>query len=232
LLEKIILLLVSYYYLKQGLYPLLTGKPAIKSDVIKKIVIVLIMLELFLLLFSLFHWLTALYGLSYGGITVGTLPFYLLLFLFCLLILWIFYRRESDSDILQQSVALVAVHPEYVLAAARETFAQMEINYRETAGGFELVENEFMMSVKISRRQVRFSVNRPLDRIFLKQFCRIYQTLYKQQYPIKRSFALLSMALGLAVLVILAFILLDYLILIKNAITQFSALRNGMLNKY
>ena len=127
MLLEIILLLISYYYLRHGLYPLLTGKPVIKDDATRKTVIGLVVLELIISLFIVFMAFVALYGYSYAGITIGDWPLYTLLFFLSLLILWVFYYVENDSDTLKQSIALVAVHPDYAMRAVRETLDDMAL---------------------------------------------------------------------------------------------------------
>ncbi len=228
MLFEIILLLISYYYLRHGLYPLLTGKPAIKADATRKTVIGLLVLELVGSLIAVFIALVALYGYSYRGITVDDWSFYTLLFLVSLLVLWVFYRLENDSYSLKLSMALVAVHPDYAMTAVRETLDDMALNYQDGLSGFYIDEFDVTVPVTVSGKRIRFSVNRPLDKIFLNQFCRNYQRVYAQkQFPLAHRFAWLSTGIGLAVLVIATVNMYEYWGVIHNVVTQMTDLIAG-----
>lgn len=201
MLILLILLLISFYYLKHGLYPLLTGKPALQADVVRKTIVILVIVELIGILYAFFQIFVAFYGYSYAGTVVGDCPFYIILFLLCLLILWVFYRLENDTDAFKQSVVLVAVHPDYAMTAVRETLLNMSINFHETLSGFHIADKDLTVPITISGKRIRFNVNKPLDKIFLNQFCRSYQSFYAlNRYPLARRFAFLSTGLGLAVL--------------------------------
>lgn len=224
-LFEIILLLISYYYLRHGLYPLLTGKPVIKADATRKTVIGLLVLELVGSLIAVFIALVALYGYSYRGTTVGDWSFYALLFLASLLVLWVFYRLENDSYTLKQSMALVAVHPDYAMTAVRETLDEMALNYQDGLSGFYIDDLDVTVPVTVSGKRIRFSVSRPLDKIFLNQFCRNYQRVYAQkQFPLAHRFAWFSTGIGLAVLLIATASMYEYWHVIHNIVTQISDL--------
>ncbi len=228
-LFEIILLLISYYYLKHGLYPLFTGKPVIKADVTRKTVIGLLVAELIFVLVIVFLAFVALYGYSYNGLTIGDWPFYGVLFLFCLIILWVFYHLENDSDTINQSIALVAVHPDYAMPAVRETLDNMQLEYQDTLSGFHIDALDVTIPVNSSGKLIRFSVIRPLDKIFLNKFCRTYQRIYAQnKFPLAQKFAWLSTGLGLGALVIAAVNMAEYWIKLHTIVNQATDLIAGL----
>lgn len=227
---QIILLLSSGYFFHHGLYPLITGKPAIKADAIRKTVMVLIIVEIIYLLGVLFLGFVAWYGYSYRGMTIGNEPFYIILLLLTLLIFWLLYCWENDSDTFKYSESLISIRSDYALDAARETLSQMEIKYRESITGFELPDKGFTMAVTISGRQIRFSVSKAIDKIFLYQFSKVYQALYKQKYPLKRKFAFLSALLGGIMLIFFILTTFDILIVNKIISCKISDLSRGILH--
>jgi len=221
LLIKIILLLISSYYFWHGIYPLLTAKPCIKANNIRKLVVSLLIIELVIVLFALFLIFVALYGYTYAGLTIANGPFYILLFLSSLLILWFFYQKEIDSDSLKHGTCLLAISSEYAMLAVYDTLAEMKINYDKTLSGFEVVDRDVAVKITLSTRQICFSVTRPLDKMFLNQFCKIYQTVYKKQrYPVSKRFCCLSNALGLMALLCFFFTISDYAFVLSNIMAQ------------
>lgn len=222
-------MLLGIDYLNQGLYPLITGKPVFKAYRIRSVVMPLLIVQLLLLLMSFFLAFVKLYGYSDGNITIGNWPFYILLFLFCLLVLWRFYWQEIDLVDLKYNITLVAVDSAYALVAVRDTLANMAIRYEETPSGFAIPDKDIGVSVTAFNNKICFSVAKPLDKIFLNQFCRTYQTVYsREKYPIKRNNAMLSTAVGLTIL--LVFILI--LFMVKPFSAMGLALPRSFLNSH
>ncbi|MCH9696469.1 MAG: hypothetical protein K0U68_00020 [Gammaproteobacteria bacterium] len=221
MLFEIILVLVSYYYLKQGIYPLLTGKPAVKADAARRTVVSLVVIQLIFILLGTFVALVALYGYSNHGVTIDEMPFYALLFLFCVLLLWVFYRFENDTDALKQSVALVAVDPDQTMTVVRDTLDEMNLAYQDYMSGFYVEMLDVTVPVKMTGKCIRFNVERPLDKIFLNQFCRNFQQLYaEKQIPLASRFACLSLGIGLGVLVLAVINMIEYLQVFANVFSS------------
>ncbi len=211
LLVYLILLLSGIYFLNHGLYSLYTGKPAIKADGIRKLIIVFTVILLVDLLFALFIAFVGLYGFSYGNFTFGEQPFYLLIFLLCLLVLWGANQFENDVHAFNKSMTILAVVPDFALAAVRETLDEMSIGYEETIAGFNVVDKNIFVHIKLNRNRVSFIVTRPVDKIFLKHFCRSYQAMYRQKcYPLNRQFLFISMLVGVLIFGLFFLMMFDF----------------------
>lgn len=221
MLVPLILLLSGIYYLNHGLYSLCTGKPAIKADGIRKLIIVFIVILLINLLFAMFIAFVGLYGSSYGNFTFGEQPFYLVIFLLCLLVLLGTNQFENDVHAFNKSMTILAVDPDFALAALRETLDEMSIDYEETIAGFNVVDKNIFVHIKLNRDRISFIVTRAVDKIFLKHFCKSYQAIYRQKcYPLNRKFLLISMILGILILGLFVLIMFDFTSSLNKFISQ------------
>ena len=221
MLYQITLLLIGSYYLKHGLFPLLTGKPCFKASLIRLLIICLLVFELFAILLALFIAFVALYGATYAGVTVGNWPFYILFLAFNSLFLWLFYRKDNDVNSLKHSISLVGISPEHAFSAVTDTLTDMQLDAEQTLSGFKIIDRDIAVKIALTGKQICFSISRPLDIIFVNQFCKKYQRVYKRQhYPIPTGFCYLSCAIGMTVMAILTVIVSNYSLLFDNIVYQ------------
>ena len=71
----------------------------------------------------------------------------------------------------------MAISSEYALPAVFDTLAEMKIHYQQLSSGFEIINRGLRVKVTQSSQQICFSVDSPLDKIFLNQFCKKYQSI-------------------------------------------------------
>ena len=197
----------SLYFLVQGLPVLFLKYPPRKADEIQLLIIILAVLETCSWLKDGLLWTVKNYDGNFTGYSVvHNLPIYLF---YSVLIGSVILNYKSINryySSISNSIAIIGVHNDYKLTALYDVLNKLDMPYETRPGGISLTQPGVEIDVAVDESEIRFQVQRAIDKLYLNNFCKKYQHYYRDaNFPLALNQAYGSLVFGVVLLLIFCF---------------------------
>ncbi|ASF47147.1 hypothetical protein CEK71_14310 [Methylovulum psychrotolerans] len=190
---------------------LISKKPALTSNTLKIITMVLLyQFILSLLLASLFLGVTA-YGRTLGAITFGSKLFYLSLSILVIatVLMVISSRSLYQKDL--TSCTLAGIPIQYLRPTLYKALDNLGLHYQENLCQITLPDLAIAIEVRLSDHAICFRVAQPIDKILLKRLCRAYQDQYAADaVPLLKNRSIMAGLTGIACILGSVFLMVNW----------------------
>ncbi|WP_300247687.1 hypothetical protein, partial [Methylovulum sp.] len=194
-----ILILLFGILLLHPCAPILSeNKPAIKADQLKRFAMGLFYLG------SIKHFAFNLipvikeYGSPYFGIISVSWMFSVVIFMVLLSLGLLIRSSMYYAKLIPISLALVGIPKQCALPVLYKTLKNMGLNYQESVAQIKLPDQGIEIAIELTDKEMRFAVEKTIDKIFLQRFCENYQNQYQaEKLPLEKGKAMFIFLLGL-----------------------------------
>ncbi|GEM_PF-6440802 len=198
MLLEVVLLLFGILLLQPCIPILFEHKPAIKLDNLKRVFMAVLYVSLVRHFASILIPAIREYGSPYEGIISISHIFY---FDIGMVLLWAVLLIRSSlhyMTLIPTSLALVGIPKDYALPILYRTLAQMGLHYQENIAQITLPEQNIDIFIELTHQELRFRVDKTIDKVFLQRLCEAYQEQYRsEKLPLKKIRASVFLLLGL-----------------------------------
>lgn len=198
MLLEIILLSFGTLLLHPCVSILFDRKPAVKADNLKRFAMAIFYMSLIKHFVATLIPVIRQYGSSFAGIVSMEQVFY---FDIAMVFLWAVLLIRSSfyyAKLTPTSLALTGIPKEYALPVLYKTLSKMGLRYQKNVAQINLPDQNLDIGIDLTEQELRFRVDKALDKIFLQRLCRAYQEQYQaEKLPLKKIRLIVFLLLGL-----------------------------------